>query len=395
MRTAPREGGDRAFGPQLQLVRTIRSSRPEIRVATECYDCHIGKLLIVFCLGTVAGIAEWHRAIAAARVDGLPGCSSSRSTLVWMGARMTKSAKLFLPSVLLWLAPHIAAALPDLVPTALTPAGTLIAGQSVNISFTIANQGDATANPIWSDRVYFSSDAVIGGGDTNVGQDGHFSAVLAGANYSDGFSINVPNVAPGSYFLILRADVDDNVAEQQCQQRLGHRRDGHQTRPRSDRLDAGGNPDRRAAQQRQLHHRQPGRRHGHANLVGPSVPFYRQRDRWRRYQCGADRPLQRRRGGRELQRRVCDQCPQCQPRKLFPHPACRRRRQSARDKRGQQRPGHRRDGHQARLGAEHAEFPVVRSARARGGLDLIHDRQRRRWERRPDLVGPSTFLPTT
>ena len=60
---------------------------------------------------------------------------------------------------------------------------------------------------------YFSADNVIGGGDTNLGQTGHFSAVAAGANYSDGFSINIPNVSPGNYFLILRADVDDNLRE--------------------------------------------------------------------------------------------------------------------------------------------------------------------------------------
>src|SRR5262245_31896144 len=102
-----------------------------------------------------------------------------------------------------------AAALTDLVPTGLTPLGTLIAGQSLSMTLTISNPSatDATPDsyPYWFDNVYLSTDAVFGGGDTVV--SGSFRTFLAaGTSYSSTESASIPNVAPGPYYLILHAD---------------------------------------------------------------------------------------------------------------------------------------------------------------------------------------------
>src|SRR5262249_38082814 len=44
-------------------------------------------------------------------------------------------------------------ALPDLVPTVLTPPASAVAGGPlISVSYTVTNQGDATANPSWRER---------------------------------------------------------------------------------------------------------------------------------------------------------------------------------------------------------------------------------------------------
>ena len=46
-----------------------------------------------------------------------------------------------------------ASALADLVPTVVTPASLILkVGETVSISFTVENQGDATASPNWTRR---------------------------------------------------------------------------------------------------------------------------------------------------------------------------------------------------------------------------------------------------
>ena len=103
---------------------------------------------------------------------------------------------------------------PDLVPTVLTPQTAVIAGRSVSVLCTIANQGDGTAvdGASWSNRLFLSTDAVLDGGDTFLDQ--FFQNVLAAGN---SFSITrnptIPNVSPGSYFLILVSDANNSVPE--------------------------------------------------------------------------------------------------------------------------------------------------------------------------------------
>ncbi|HJQ85801.1 MAG TPA: CARDB domain-containing protein, partial [Candidatus Binatia bacterium] len=101
---------------------------------------------------------------------------------------------------------------PDLVPTDFTGPATGAAGGQITVSFTVKNQGTASASPTWTDQLVFSSDTAIGG-DTVLSNVAHTTAVAANATYSASRTPTLPNVPPGTYYLLLRVDLLNQVAE--------------------------------------------------------------------------------------------------------------------------------------------------------------------------------------
>src|SRR5262245_61978663 len=112
---------------------------------------------------------------------------------------------------------HSALALPDLVPTALTPPASAVAGGSaISVSYTVSNQGDGTASPSWRERIYLSTDNVFDNGDLLVpgGQFDTTSGLAPSTSYSNMLTLSIPGTtAPGSYFLIIYTDFNNSVAE--------------------------------------------------------------------------------------------------------------------------------------------------------------------------------------
>jgi hypothetical protein len=95
---------------------------------------------------------------------------------------------------------------PDLIMTAVGPAAG-VAGQSLSVTWTGKNQGTASVPDGWVDRVFLSTDAVLDGGDTLIVATGYFGGTLAaGASYSNSQTITLPNVPPGTYYLIAYVD---------------------------------------------------------------------------------------------------------------------------------------------------------------------------------------------
>ncbi|MGH7787060.1 MAG: CARDB domain-containing protein, partial [Candidatus Binatia bacterium] len=104
----------------------------------------------------------------------------------------------------------------DLTPTALTPPASGVAGQAVSVSWTVLNQGDGAAvgGPNWRDFIWLSTDNTLGGGDVLIATPTHSGGLAAGASYSDTQPFGIPGATtPGSYFLIVQTDADNNVAE--------------------------------------------------------------------------------------------------------------------------------------------------------------------------------------
>jgi len=95
---------------------------------------------------------------------------------------------------------------PDLTPTAFTAPASATTGQSISLSWTVANQGTGTAQPSWSDYVYLSTDAVYNTGDTFVTSQSTSAALAAGGSYTKTPTVTVPSVPAGNYYLILRVD---------------------------------------------------------------------------------------------------------------------------------------------------------------------------------------------
>lgn len=105
---------------------------------------------------------------------------------------------------------------PDLTPTDLALlSGPAVAGTEVQVGWTVRNQGEATAQAWWSDRLYLSTNRVLDATALELGTFEVSSDLPAGANATFTNWVVLPELAPGAYFLILSADDERNVFELQ------------------------------------------------------------------------------------------------------------------------------------------------------------------------------------
>jgi subtilase family serine protease len=100
----------------------------------------------------------------------------------------------------------------DLVPTDFAGPPTGAAGHQITVSFTVQNQGTATANPTWTDQIVFSTDQTLGG-DTVLANIAHTMTLAPNGTYGAPRMVTLPEVPPGTYYLILRTDLLNQVAE--------------------------------------------------------------------------------------------------------------------------------------------------------------------------------------
>ena len=101
---------------------------------------------------------------------------------------------------------------PDLRATAFSVDDqTVSVGQMVHISWTVTNEGTAQAKQPWTDYAYFNATGNVGG--TFIGA-AHSSDLAAAGSYSvTNQTFTIPSVTPGSYFLVLQVDGNNNVYE--------------------------------------------------------------------------------------------------------------------------------------------------------------------------------------
>ena len=103
---------------------------------------------------------------------------------------------------------------PELAVTSFTGPSSAAAGSGISVSYTVKNQGNAIASPTWSDRVVLSSDAVFGNGDdVTLGTWVRGVGVTVNGTYTASPSVTLPMVAPGSYRLFFKTDVNDDLWE--------------------------------------------------------------------------------------------------------------------------------------------------------------------------------------
>ncbi|WP_295529412.1 CARDB domain-containing protein, partial [uncultured Pseudacidovorax sp.] len=97
---------------------------------------------------------------------------------------------------------------PDLRISALQlPSGELRSGQTVNVSFTVANQGTRdTRQQYWVDRLYLSRDASLDPNDLQVAEFSRYGALAAGQSYERAASFVLPGDADGPFYLIAFSD---------------------------------------------------------------------------------------------------------------------------------------------------------------------------------------------
>jgi len=97
---------------------------------------------------------------------------------------------------------------PDLVVTEATAPASAIVGQKINVSWTVANQGEAWAYSAWYDSVWISTDPFVDNWDKLAGQvdQAAHRMLAAGATYTTSRTVTVPNVGVGDFYILFVAD---------------------------------------------------------------------------------------------------------------------------------------------------------------------------------------------
>ncbi len=101
----------------------------------------------------------------------------------------------------------------DLLAANLAWSGTPVAGQSLTVFWTVTNLSSAAVQPTWYGAIYYSTNAVFDGQDTQLRSQSHSLALTAGGNYQVTNAVTIPAKAPPDYYLILKTDDQNAVFE--------------------------------------------------------------------------------------------------------------------------------------------------------------------------------------
>ncbi len=102
--------------------------------------------------------------------------------------------------------------LPDLMVESITTKDLVVAGQSVDVSWTVRNQGTASATGTWTDRVFISDDGFIGN-DLLLKSFPITTTILAGGIIQRTQSVQIPAGISGAYRVVVFTDADNAVQE--------------------------------------------------------------------------------------------------------------------------------------------------------------------------------------
>lgn len=97
--------------------------------------------------------------------------------------------------------------------SSLTAPASAAAGQAVDLSWTVRNNGAAQAPLLWQDALYLSRDAAWDSQDTPLGAFTAPAALASGASYTQSLSLALPGVPDGDYYLIVRANSGGELFE--------------------------------------------------------------------------------------------------------------------------------------------------------------------------------------
>ena len=94
--------------------------------------------------------------------------------------------------------------------------GAVAAGSSVIVSYSVKNQGTAPVTATYTDRMYLSANPTLEtAGDIVLGTShGHTADLTPSATHAHSQAVTIPpGTAPGSYYILVQADVQGTVAE--------------------------------------------------------------------------------------------------------------------------------------------------------------------------------------
>lgn len=105
--------------------------------------------------------------------------------------------------------------LPDLRPLAVTPPGSGTFGQTLNVAYSVRNQGGGPALGAWRDRFFLSTDATLSGDDLALEPVRNVSGPVAvDGEYGSDMALMLPTrFTGGTFFVIVRADDGSQLSE--------------------------------------------------------------------------------------------------------------------------------------------------------------------------------------
>jgi subtilase family serine protease len=105
---------------------------------------------------------------------------------------------------------------PDLVVQGFTVPDTLIAGQTLAVSFSIKNTGTGdllSSDPDWIDALYLSSTPDLSGTPVHLGSRSRMTGLAVDSSYTVNMNVVIPAWLSGFYYCIARTDKTDKVYE--------------------------------------------------------------------------------------------------------------------------------------------------------------------------------------
>ncbi|MCB1964701.1 MAG: hypothetical protein KDI64_01260, partial [Candidatus Accumulibacter sp.] len=103
----------------------------------------------------------------------------------------------------------------DLVVDSISLPQGAMAGDPIHLGWTVSNVGVNAASGAWSDTAYLSADNIWDIGDRPIGRFSFSGTLQPGGSYDASLDANLPPATPGSYRVIVRSDIFDDILESQ------------------------------------------------------------------------------------------------------------------------------------------------------------------------------------
>ncbi len=101
---------------------------------------------------------------------------------------------------------------PNLVPESIASPSVALAGDSIEVAYSVSNRGEANADPAWIDRLWFSRTPSLGADAVQVAKLVRTDGLGVNDVYDDIVTVVVPET-PGNWYLVLETDAVDTVRE--------------------------------------------------------------------------------------------------------------------------------------------------------------------------------------
>ncbi len=100
---------------------------------------------------------------------------------------------------------------------------TALAGKTMDVTYTVTDlAGSSAANGSWTDAVYLSTSQTGTDNDVLLGQIPNPMSLAPGASYTvSNWPVQIPGMAPGAYYVLVRTNVLDNLPESTTANNLG------------------------------------------------------------------------------------------------------------------------------------------------------------------------------